>query len=34
MAEEIILAVCNAMKQYGKVFYKASDYDGEVVVEV
>jgi hypothetical protein len=31
MAEEIILAVCKAMKQYGKVFYEANDCDGEVV---
>jgi hypothetical protein len=31
MAEEIILAVCKAMKQYGRVFYEANDYDGEIV---
>jgi len=31
MAEEIILAVCKAMKQYGQVFYEANDCDGEVV---
>ena len=31
MAEEIILTVCKAMTRYGKVFYEANDYDGEVV---
>lgn len=31
MAEEIILTVCKAMKQYGGVFYEANDCDGEVV---
>lgn len=31
MAEEIILGICKAMKQYGQVFYEANDCDGEVV---
>lgn len=31
MAEEIVLTVCKAMKQYGRVFYEANDCDGEVV---
>lgn len=31
MAEEIILGICKAMKQYGKVFYEANDCDSEVV---
>lgn len=31
MAEEIILTVCKAMKQYGRVFYEANDCDGDVV---
>lgn len=31
MAEEIILSICKAMKQYGQVFYEANDCEGEVV---
>jgi len=31
MAEEIILTICKAMKQYGQVFYEANDCNGEVV---
>lgn len=31
LAEEIILTVCKAMKQYGRVFYEANDCDGDVV---
>lgn len=31
MAEEVIFTVCKAMKQYGRVFYEANDYDGDVV---
>lgn len=31
MAEEIILSICNAMKQFGQVFYEANDCDGEIV---
>lgn len=31
MAEEIILGICEVMKQYGQVFYEAKDCDGEVV---
>lgn len=31
MAEETILTVCKAMKQYGRVFYEANDCSGEIV---
>jgi hypothetical protein len=31
MAEEIMLGICKAMKQYGKVFYKADDFDGSFI---
>ena len=31
MSEEIILGICNEMKQFGKVFYEANDFDGEVI---
>lgn len=31
MAEEIILSICEVMKQYGKVFYEANDFDGDTI---
>jgi hypothetical protein len=31
LAEEIVLGICEAMKQYGKVFYEANDCDGDIV---
>lgn len=31
LAEEIVLSICKEMKQFGKVFYEANDYDSEVV---
>ena len=31
LAEEIILAICKEMKQFGQVFYEANDCNGEVV---
>ena len=31
LAEEIILAICKEMKQFGQVFYEANDCDGEIV---
>lgn len=29
--EEIVLGICQVMKQYGRVFYKATDFDGNIV---
>lgn len=34
MAEEIVLAICEAMKPYGRVFYQANDSITEDFVEV
>ena len=31
MSEEIVLGICNEMKQFGQVFYEANDFDGKVV---
>ena len=31
MAEEIVLSICNAMKEYGRVFYEASDCEDNIV---
>jgi len=33
LAEEIVLNICKAMKQYGRVFYEANDCNG-IIVEV
>jgi len=31
LAEEIVLSICEGMKQYGKVYYEANDCDGDIV---
>lgn len=31
LAEEIVLGICKAMKPYGKVFYEANDFDGDII---
>jgi len=31
MAEEIILGICKAMKQYGRVFHQENDFDGSFI---